>query len=497
VKKIYLALILIFLAGALVRGVDVLRPIDKASWRECDLAGIARNYVHENGNFFYPQVDWRGNTSGYAEMEFPLYPWLIAQTYKLVGVHDFIGRIWAFVFSLITIFYFICLARDRLSPEGAVFAALFFTFNPLFVNISTAIQPEGLMFMFYIAAVFYFSRWLETDKTSNLVFALITTALTILGKVTAAHIGLLFTFLAWQKFGWQMVKNYKLWIFGVWSLLPAALWYAHAKLLWLNYGNSLGVSNETHSVGWRVFTETHFVFGILRLEIVAIWLFAGLLIGIWATFAGRKEPIIRFCLVWLISVFLLYLAAANTTAEDWAAYYHIFSLAPVSLLIGFGMAKCLEMWRKRENALQLLTAVFLSLAFLVTLFVQARHIRADILDKHVVDESYICVDRFKQAMKKDGLILVSGGNCVDENNLPVAYNASYMFYWLGRKGFNLCVQDQSLEKVQSFARQGAKYFLAEKNKLQKNQAFEVELKKAFPQIAECDSTILFDISPNN
>jgi hypothetical protein len=33
--------------------------------------------------------------------------------------------------------------------------------------------------------------------------------------------------------------------------------------------------------------------------------------------------------------------------------------------------------------------------------------------------------------------LASGGASVDDTGKPVAYNASYFFYWLDRKGFNI------------------------------------------------------------
>ena len=119
-SRVKIVLILIFAAGALVRVADVMRPIDKPSWRECDLGSISRNFVREGFDPLYPRIDWRGNTEGYAEMEFTLYPTLIAGTYSVFGVHDFIGRAWAFLFSLGAMFFFFRLARyylDDFSPS--------------------------------------------------------------------------------------------------------------------------------------------------------------------------------------------------------------------------------------------------------------------------------------------------------------------------------------------------------------------------------------------
>ena len=207
-------------------------------------------------------------------MEFPLYPFLIALTYKIFGIHDLFGRLWAFVFSLGTLFIFYKLAREYLSGWSLIFSFAFFTFNPLIVEFSTSIQPEGLMILFYLSSVFCFLKWLKTDENFYFLSAIILTALTLLAKATAAHIGLFFLVLLIQKFGFDFLKNLKVWLFGLISLLPAFLWYRHAKNLWLTYGNSLGVSNEYHWIGADFFTNSYFIKGILTNEIfVAFVLF--------------------------------------------------------------------------------------------------------------------------------------------------------------------------------------------------------------------------------
>ena len=91
-KKVTLVFVCLFIAGAGLRAVNILRPVDTTSWRESDIASIARNYLREGMNPLYPKIDWRGDGPGLAEMEFPIYPWLIAVCYKLFGIHEVIGR---------------------------------------------------------------------------------------------------------------------------------------------------------------------------------------------------------------------------------------------------------------------------------------------------------------------------------------------------------------------------------------------------------------------
>ena len=108
----HVLIVVLFAGAALLRFADVFRPINNPSWRESDLGSIARNFVTESMNPLYPAIDWRGTGPGYTEMELPLYPWLTALTYQAFGVHDQIGRLWAFVFSLGAMFVFFKLARE-------------------------------------------------------------------------------------------------------------------------------------------------------------------------------------------------------------------------------------------------------------------------------------------------------------------------------------------------------------------------------------------------
>lgn len=503
-SKIKFILILIFAAGALIRLADTFRPIDHASWRECDEGAIARNYAQESMNPFYPRIDWRGTTTGAAEMEFPLYPYLTAVTYQIFGVHDYFLRVWNLLFSLGTLLFFYRLARSYLEDFSLVFACAFFTFNPLVIELSTSIQPEGLMILCYTASVFFFTKWLKTEKDTDFWLALLMTALTLLAKATAAHIGLVFGVLLLQKYGLRIFKQSKVWIFGAVTLLPALLWYAHAKMLWKTYGNSLGVSNEYHWIGWDFFTNPYFIKGILYSELTAVWAIFGVVIGIFAVWRGIGEKIIRFCLLWLAAIFVMYCIAARTTADDWAVYYHIFSVPPVALIFGFGIKKFWEYLQSfvsffsEQSFFSKLVKTFVSIIFLLalgaTFFFEAKEIRTNLFEHRTTDKSFNHAAEIKPLLKNDGLILVSGERCFDRDGYPTAYNASFMFYWLERKGFNICVENQSLKNVRDFAAKGARYFVAQKNLLPEKPNFEDELRQNFPIVTENDEFYVFDLS---
>ncbi|HNY11065.1 MAG TPA: dolichyl-phosphate-mannose--protein mannosyltransferase, partial [Candidatus Wallbacteria bacterium] len=78
-KKILLIVFMAFMirfvnAGAPIIGVQ--------QWRQCDTAAIARNFYESGMDIFHPRIDWGGNSPGFVESEFQLYPFIVALLYK-------------------------------------------------------------------------------------------------------------------------------------------------------------------------------------------------------------------------------------------------------------------------------------------------------------------------------------------------------------------------------------------------------------------------------
>ncbi len=503
-KAARILLLIVFAMAALVRVVDVFRPIDKANWRECDEGSIARNFVREGMNPFLPRIDWRGDGPGYAEMELPAYPYLIAVGYQIFGFHDETGRIVSLLFSLVTLIVFYRLAREYLDGLPAVLAFAFFAFNPLFVEISTSIQPEGLMLAAYVSAVFFFVRWIKTERTIDFWLAAVSTFISILAKAPSAHIGMLFGLLLLEKYGWTVVKQSRVWLFGIISVLPAMLWYAQAKSLWTTYGNSLGVSNEYHWLGPDFLTEPHFLLGILKIEVVNVWAIFGLIVAGFAVAHAAKDRLVKLALVWTTAGFGLYVLAARTTAEDWASYYHIFTVAPAALLLGAG-ADALKRFAKDfvetyslqgaiEKVSRSLVGVIVISSILAAFAFEALQVRANLFAHRVPDPAYAYSKMLKPKLTRPGLIIASGGHCYDKDGYALAYNASFMFYWLDRKGWNVCREDQSIHKIGELKTRGAEYFVADRTMLKDRPGLEEQLRQAYPVIDEDRQFAVFDLA---
>lgn len=551
-RKPIWAFLAVFLVGAALRAIDLDRPADgriREGWREADYAALARNFDRESMDLLSPRIDWRGEGPGLAEMEFPFVPWLTAGLYRVFGPHEILGRVVSYVFSLLALLIFCALARSLLSPSGALFAAAFFALAPLSVRVSNALQPESLMLFLYMTAVLAFRRWLHSNSKAWYMAALAATAGAILIKAPAAHIGLLFILLIVEARGWRALFKPSVMAFGALALLPAAAWIAHAHRFWLLYGNSLGVSNESHWISWDLIARPGMILGALlqtaRIEATLAAMIPGLLLLPFALWIRRREAAVRLSFFWLVSVAAYYFLTIRTTGDYWASYYHVVSIAPYALIFGSALSG-IEAAARRPGTIRLAataafalgvaivavrvlagvsitampaaTAVLIGLAAGAVLLgwpffgsrISSRAFASALTaaallalfplegaqtakDLHPTRYQALYQDAlsFRPLIPERALILVSGGPRLDETGKPVAYNASYFFYWLDRKGFNLAEEDQTLEDVAAFAGRGASFFVLEDALIKARPGFKEELKRVYPLLADGPAAALF------
>jgi len=281
-----LAILLSILAVAIRLILIDQAYIDNWSWRQSDVAAIARNFYENGFDFAYPQIDWAGDQPGYVGTEFPILPFLAAICYKFLGVHEWIGRLQAVILFALSLPFFFLLVRDtwhglpahdmpvrsgrrgdtdssrgerrasagvRLvrgypperSPYGAepgsercrcyfagetaaAWALVFYSFAPLSVMTSRCFMPDMPSLSLSIVGLYFFLRWIDHGKMKFLVAAAVTISLSILIKLPSAVIGAPLLFLAWQKTRWNLFRQPALWIFAAATLLPSAVWYWHA-----------------------------------------------------------------------------------------------------------------------------------------------------------------------------------------------------------------------------------------------------------------------------
>ena len=236
-----LAIMMSILAVA-VRLILIDQPyIDNWSWRQSDVAAIARNYFQGGFHFARPQIDWAGDAPGYVGTEFPILPFGAALSYKIFSVHEWVGRVQAvFLFALSLPFFFLLIRK--ISGETAVTWALFFySFAPLGIMAGRCFMPDMPSLALSIIGLYFFQRWTESGpgariRSTSFAASAVCISLSILIKLPSAIIGAPLACLAVaavydrrfrENFGAHRAPL-QLLGFAAIALLPAALWYGHA-----------------------------------------------------------------------------------------------------------------------------------------------------------------------------------------------------------------------------------------------------------------------------
>jgi hypothetical protein len=497
--------IAIFILGFGIRATEITHPIDTKSWRESDVSSIARNYYRNGMDFCKPQIDWGGVGPGYTESEFPLYPYLIALVYKVFGMREPIGRIISFLFSLGAILVFFRLSMYLLDKKKAIASSFFFAVSPVLMITSVTIQTESIMFFFYIGSAYSFLRWIDSQSKKYYILTIALTALAILSKISAINIGIFFLIIILIRKGRLFFIKPRIIIFGLICILPSIFWYSYSYKFYLHYGNSLGMSNEYHWIGWDFFTNSKWILGILINEIIHIWTIAGLLIFLLAYLtnkADRKEFAVPF--YWYISAIIFYFVTIRTSADNWAFYYHIFSSPSVSLILGISSINLYNKFlsykpinfKDKTNifVIKKVKIRFVLLYLLLIIYVLSNFSYLLFVKPHIIrtSELYASKSCLLNIIPKGSTILVSGQSSMD-NNYPLAYNTPYFFYWLDMKGFNISADDQSLDNVLEFKAKGAEFYIAETRILEFRPGFKESLEKNFKLEFEGNGILLFKL----
>ena len=268
-------LIIIALIAVVVRLLEIEQPfIDRWSWRQSDVAAIARNYLENGFHFSRPQIDWAGNAPGYVGTEFPILPFAAALSYKITGVQEWVGRIQGVLFFAASLPFFFLLVRRVFGEVAAVWATFFHAFAPLSVVASRAFMPDVPSLSLALIGMYCFLVWVEENAWPFFIASAVLISLALLIKLPTAVIGVPLLYLAvaagracpesgrrdrrtflsqeealskspiedggsetaapcknrppLQRSLALLLARWELWLFALITLVPSAIWYWHA-----------------------------------------------------------------------------------------------------------------------------------------------------------------------------------------------------------------------------------------------------------------------------
>src|SRR5215510_14483369 len=178
--------IVIWIFAVATRLILINQPyVDHWSWRQSDVAAIARNFLQNGFRFACPQIDWAGNAPGYVGTEFPILPFIAALCYKFAGAHEWIGRIQAVIFFAFSLPFFFLLVRKIFGSTAAIWASFFYSFAPLNIFAGRSFMPDVPSLGLASVGLYFFLRWVQRGQLSSFFVAAIAISLSLPIMITS------------------------------------------------------------------------------------------------------------------------------------------------------------------------------------------------------------------------------------------------------------------------------------------------------------------------
>src|SRR5436190_5055868 len=421
--------------------------IDRWSWRQSDVAAIARNFSEHGFHFAYPQIDWAGGTPGYVGTEFPILPFLAAICYKFAGVHEWIGRSQAVVFFVVLLPFFFLLVREFFGCTAAVWATFFYSFAPLNVFAGRSFMPDVPSLSLALIGLYFFVRWIDDERPILFVGAAITISLALLIKLPTAVVGAPLLFLVWQKWRWNFLKRPSLWLFAAITVLPSFAWYWHAYQIAENfYPNHLfgagGIGIENFSWYWNI---TRRIATSSLTPIFTIMALIGLIVAPRSKFSGLFHW-------WLAAMILFIIVVGYGNRHPW------YQLPLVPIAAALAGAACAFVGSKISSRVIAETLSILLVSSFTTL-------------------AFWCVQPFYQssaAQLRDAGFELKRVAPPDALIVAADMGDPTIFYYGERKGWHFLETDaiyngnpddseQAIENLERLRRRGATHFVFTKN----------------------------------
>lgn len=333
---ILILLVLVLLAGFATRLIDFDDlPLDFAATRQLHSLIMTRGIYYE---FNTPQVQAIPEeirsfsiTAGNAEprIEPPVMEYLAAVTYRLIGGENiFVGRFYSILFWVIGGIPLFLMMRRITTVNGAFAAVAVYLFVPFGIIASRAFQPDPLMVMGILVALYFQIRWMEKDSIWNTILAGVFTGLVVLLKATAVFfVGIPLAGIVLSTGIRKWVRNWHVYLMAFLAVTPALLF---------NWISATAGGNAGAIFGARFFPSLFIdPKWYLRWFMTAksVVNYFPLIIGILAFFLIRKKEYRVFygCL-WLGYLLFGFTFAYHIYTHN---YYHL-PLIPM-VAIGFGV----------------------------------------------------------------------------------------------------------------------------------------------------------------
>jgi 4-amino-4-deoxy-L-arabinose transferase-like glycosyltransferase len=448
-------MIVICLLAVAARLILINQPyVDHWSWRQSDVAAIARNFLQNGFRFGYPQINWAGNAPGYVGTEFPILPFIAALCYRFAGVHEWIGRAQAVILFAVSLPFFFLLVGEVFGNTAAVWATFFYGFAPVNIFAGRSFMPDVPSLSLAIVGLYFFLRWTEDRKAGLFLAAATAISLCLLIKITNIIVLAPLAYLAIaavsdrRQNGAERAPLQWLALFSVIALVPSAIWYWHA-----------------HQIANKFYPHHFFGAGGIRIEssswylhIAQQTLLSGLtpvlslmaLLGLFVP-QPRDRKYSRLFYWWLVAMVLFIIVVGYGNRHRW------YQLPLVPIAAAFAGAACAFI---RSKVYSRVVAVALSILLVSSFMISAFwYVQPFYLPSAQLLHAGM---QLKNVTAPDALIVAA-----DMGDPTI-------FYYAERKGWHFLEDDaiyngnpddseQAIEDLERLRRRGATHFVFTKN----------------------------------
>ncbi|MBI1390691.1 MAG: hypothetical protein GC154_19855 [bacterium] len=350
-SRVWIWLIAAFALGLRLYGLT--SPLyDLNYWRQTETAAIAWNYYHDGLPFLSPEIDWMG-PHGRAEMELPLFPWLVSLAYRASMPWDGYGRVLSILCSLGALAALYAIVRRRFDEWSALFAAACFAAAPVAVFFGRTFQPDMMMVCASLWALAWLIQWNGALADPRWVFSALSLTLCIALKPTGLIVALPITAVFFEKRGWRILLSPVLLGYAVLTFLPAALWYWRAH----GFYEETGATFIRHYIGFSLehnflqyLRDPAFWPTVTRRVCIEILVYAGVplaLLGVTVSLRARGNRC--FSMLWMLGVVALYLGVPGHHLGH--QYYSLPAVPPLAMFAGVGLAAIGRFLFRKSSAL--------------------------------------------------------------------------------------------------------------------------------------------------
>ncbi len=348
-KDIRFWIILFFL----VRLFNIVQPpLEIAhNWRQVTGNMVARNFYEVEANLLYPRLDFNGNDSPIAGMEFPVMNYVHYLMAELFGYAHWYGRLINLILASLSIFYFFKIIRRYFNQEHAFNAAMVLIFS-LWFSYSRKAMPDIFSISLCLISLYYGLRFLyDRPNIKNGLLFFVLGCIGVLSKIPSAFV---FAVLLIPFLDRKIELNRKV-VSGILSiclLVPSLWWYfAWVPYLTETYGFDHYFMGDPFIQGvGEVFANLGDTFKKFYADALGYFGFILFVLSVGYAIKLRKTSLL-YILGLLSLVFLVFIFKSGYNFPHHS--YYILPFVPVmAFVIGWGLTQI-----KRKEVAYILLAL--------------------------------------------------------------------------------------------------------------------------------------------